>query len=198
MSQFSNMQDVYGYHAYLRLRRGWKLLALALFGIVCSCLLPGRHSSHPQLGEASLILSLGCGAWGSLLAASGLLAGRFRRICLLVAANFVCLLLAQGSTTWLWGTPWLSLLTGLWMADRGLRLEMGMCRRAWLVPPGFLLGFILLPFFWPVVIFFFTVCLCIYLVFAYCFLSGAMPKADELLSQLDDPYLQAMAPITRI
>ncbi|MBS2038096.1 hypothetical protein JST97_24130 [bacterium] len=190
------MSDVYGYQAYHRLRRGWKLLSLALFGLASAALLLSQHGCQAT-GNVVLLAGLAFGAWGGLLAASGTSAGWFRKNCLIVALNFVCLLLVSGSTSWLWGFPWLSLLGGLWLADRGLRSEIGMSRGPWLVPPGCIMVFLLLPFFWPVALFFATLCLSIYLVFTYCFLAGAMPRAEDLTSQLDDPHFQAMDAITR-
>lgn len=197
MSQFSNMRDVRGYHAYLRLRRGWSYLSLALFGMASAPLMLGCYGSG-LFSQGFLLASLGLGLWGGILAASGSLGGWFRKNCLLVALNFALLLLTRGSTTLLWGLPWLSLLTGLWMADRSLRCEFGFSRGPCIFPPGCLLGLILLPFLWPVAVVFATVFLCVYLVFSYSFLAGAMPGPKELIEQLDDLHSQAMDSITRI
>ena len=191
------MRDKRGYQAYLRLRRGWRYLSLALFGLACAAVLSDCRS-WGQLGHPVLMLSLGTGAWGAMLAASGSLVGSFRKICLMIGLHFLSLLLAQGSATWLWGLPWLSLLTCLWLADRGLRNEMGLCRAPFLLPPGCLIGMILLPFFWPLAIFFATVCLCVYMIFSYAYLAGAMPRPDELVGQLNEPQFQALDAITRI
>ncbi len=197
MSQFSNMRDVRGYHAYLRLRRGWRTLSLALFGMAIAPLLLSCYGPN-GLSQSFLMLSLGCGVWGALLAASGTLTGWFRKHCLWVAGNFALLLAAQGSTNLLWGLPWLSLLTGLWMVERSLRAEFGFGRGPCMFPPGCLLGLVLVPFLWPIAVFFATVFLCVYLVFSYSFLAGAMPRPNELLAQLEDFHQEAMDPITRI
>lgn len=197
MSQITVMWDVRGYRAYQRLRRGWKLLSLALFGLGAAPLVLG-YAPSAFAGNTLLLASLGLAMWGSLLTATGPLGGWFRGICLSIGCN--CSLLvaceAQGAN---WsGVPWISFLLLLLAGDRCLRREMGLTKGLNLLPPGCLLGLLIAPFLWPVVMVLGTVMLFLYLVFAYTYVAGALPRPRDLVEQLDGPFEQAMSPLTRI
>lgn len=199
MSQSYDMQDVRGIRAYHRLRRGWSLLTAAVIGfaIVWSPTLLDiklQTAFKANLLRGSLVLGL----LGALLAASGSTAGAFRRTCLVLAGNVV-LLFSWDLWQSAWGAaPWVTLLLGLWFANRTLRNEMGIPACGPSLPPGCLAGFILVPFLWPALAFFGTVGLTLYLLIAYPQLLVTLPRARELESQLSDPADQAFDALTRI
>ncbi|MBX3170285.1 MAG: hypothetical protein KF760_22965 [Candidatus Eremiobacteraeota bacterium] len=196
MSQSSFMRDVRGYRAYRRLKLGWKLLSLALLGLGVAPMLQGFAPSA-LVGHALLLSSLGVAVWGSLLTATGPLHGSFRWICLFVSCNCVLLAVCEGQNAW-GGLPWLTLLLALLAGDRGLRREMGLAKGINLVPPGCLLGLLVAPFFWPLVMVLGPLFLFIYLVFAYTYVAGALPRPQDLAEQLEGPVEQAMGALTRI
>ena len=193
MSQFLTMRDVRGYRAYRRLRGGWRLLSMALLGIGLAPVLETLNFSAPLLISGSLALGL----TGSAVAATGSLGGRFRLICLFLAINYGGLL-ARGVGVGFWGGfPLLTLLLALLAADRCLRRELGLAAGITLVPPGCLLGLLVVPFFWPVILVLGGVFLFIYLTFAYVYVAGAIPRPEELVDKLEDPIEQAQKSLTR-
>lgn len=190
------MRDVRGYRAYQRLRHGWRLLSVALLGLALAPLLECYVATVP-MSHVCMSASLGLGLAGSLLTASGSLGGWFRRVCLFVACNFGALLACKGLIAAWGGFPWLTLLLALLVGDRLLRRELGLASGITLVPPGCLLGLLVAPFFWPVVLALGSVLLFLYLVFAYVYVAGAIPRPEDLADQLNDPDEYALNALTR-
>jgi len=194
------MPDVRGYRAYHRLRRGWNLLTSAVIGfsIVWSPALLDIKL-QPAFKANMLLGSLVLGFLGALLAASGSLAGPFRRTCLMLAGNFILLMSWDlWNSSW-WAAPWVTLLLGLWFANRTLRDEMGVAALGPSIPPGCLAVFVVVPFLWPALAFFGTVglTLSLYLLLAYPQLLVTLPRPRELESQLTDPADAALNALTR-
>lgn len=194
MSQITGMRDVRGYRAYQRLKRGWRLISLALLGLGLSPMIEG-FAPAGTLSQVTTTSSLALGFFGSALTASGPLSGLFRWICLFLVSNFA-LLAVGGLHSAAWG--WLTLLLALFAGDRCLRREMGLAKGVTWVPPGCLLGLLLVPFFWPVVMAMGGVFLFIYLLFAYTYVAGALPCPEDLAEQLHESDDQAMSALTRI
>ena len=192
------MQDVRGDRSYHRLRRGWNLLTAAVFGFAVLWSPTLLDIKLQNAFKANMLLGiLVLGFLGSLLAASGSVAGAFRRTCLLLACNFPLLL---NYDVWRsrWGaTPWVTLLFALWLADRTLRREMGIAPLGPAVPPGCLAVFVIVPFLWPALVFFGTVGLTIYLLVAYPQLLAALPRPQKRESHLTDSANDAIDAITR-
>ncbi len=191
MSQITNMRDVRGYRAYRRLKRGWRLLSLALLGLALAPVVQGFGLAGPVI-HYTMLGSLILAVAGSLLTASGPLGGLFRWICLFIACNFSLLAVCEGQNAAWGGLPWLTLMLALLAGDRTLRSEMGLAKGLNLPPPGCLLGLLVVPFFWPVLMFLF-----IYLVLAYHYVAGALPRPGDLAERLDGPVEQAMGALTR-
>ena len=188
------MQDVRGDRSYHRLRRGWNLLTAAVFGFAVLWSPTLLDIKLQNAFKANMLLGiLVLGFLGSLLAASGSVAGAFRRTCLLLACNFPLLL---NYDVWRsrWGaTPWVTLLFALWLADRTLRREMGIVPLGPAVPPGSLAVFVIVPFLWPALV----VGPTIYLLVAYPQLLAALPRPQKRESHLTDSANDAIDAITR-
>ena len=78
-----------------------------------------------------------------------------------------------------------------------MRRELGLAAGITLIPPGCLLGLLVVPFFWPVILVLGGVFLFIYLTFAYVYVAGAIPRPEELVDKLEDPLEQAQKSLTR-
>lgn len=187
------MRDVRAYRAYQRLKLGWRLLSLVLFGLAVSPMVEGLLPAA-AVGYRLMLGSLILGLLGSGLAAAGPLGGLFRWISLFLLGNFA--LLAFGDAQQApWG--WLTLLLALFAGDRCLRREIGLASGMNFLPPGCLLGFLLVPFVWPLVMAIGGVFLFGYLVFAYAYVAGALPRPESLLEPSEEAADQAMAALTR-
>ncbi len=175
------MRDVRGYRAYQRLKSGWRMLSLALLSITLAPLLPGF-----QVGYSLMTVGLSLALAGSLLAAGGSFCGRFRKLSLLLACNSALLLSYQFQNQGWGGWAWLTFPLALLAADRCLRQEMGLAKGMTLFPPGCILCLLALPFFWPIAMVLGTMFLMVYLVAAYLYVAGALPRPQDLARQLSD------------
>lgn len=196
------MRDVRGYRAYQRLKRGWRLLSFAMLSVTLAPLLQGIYLWPSfQLGYSLMSVGLSLAVLGSLLAASGSFGGTFRSICLFLACNSGLLLSYQVQNEGWGGFAWLTFPLTLLAADRCLRREMGLPKGITLFPPGCILCLLVLPFFWPLAMALGGALLFLYLVAAYFYVAGALPRPQDLVRQLQhssDPAQEAMDAITRI